>query len=292
MRKQLFPAQVAPFSQSPIGNGGDGISLAVERLGAALDDGGDSAGLWMPCSIRKNADGSQSVWPHILLDRAKPGLIAVGPNGRRFVNEADSYHDFCSGMIRAGLSKAWLIVDSRFIAKYGLGLALPGGRGVARLVRQSYLIRSGDLGALAHRIGIDAEGLQTSVAANNRFATLGRDDDFGRGGSTMNRFNGDAAVSPNPCLAPIAAAPFYAVKVVPVELAGSAGLRIDEDGRVLDQSGSLIPGLYACGNDASSIFRGTYPGPGTTIGPAMVFAWRAARAASAGARRATRDLPR
>ncbi|PKA42287.1 FAD-binding protein [Rhizobium sullae] len=291
LRKQFYPSKVAPISQSPISNRGDGISLAVERLGAALDDGGDSAGLWMPCSIRKNSDGSQSVWPHILLDRAKPGLIAVGPNGRRFVNEADSYHDFCSGMVRAGLSEAWLIVDSRFIAKYGLGLALPGGRGAARLMRQGYLIRSVDLADLARSIGVDPEGLKVTIALNNQSAAMGRDNEFRRGDSTLNRFNGDASVAPNPCLAPIATAPFYAVKVMPVDLAGSAGLRIDADSRVLDPSGSPISGLYACGNDATSIFRGTYPGPGTTIGPAMVFAWRAATAASGSAHSATRNLP-
>ena len=40
--------------------------------------------------------------------------------------------------------------------------------------------------------------------------------------------------------------------------------------------GSPLKGLYAAGNDAASIFRGTYPGPGTMIGPALVFGWCAA----------------
>ena len=61
---------------------------------------------------------------------------------------------------------------------------------------------------------------------------------------------------------------------------------LDADGRVLDRAGRVVVGLYACGNDAASVMRGTYPGPGTTLGPAFVFAWRAAlfaarRAASA-----------
>ena len=45
---------------------------------------------------------------------------------------------------------------------------------------------------------------------------------------------------------------------------------------------TVIEGLFACGNDASSMFRGTYPGPGTTIGPAMVMGWRIAAHAAAG----------
>ena len=278
LRARLFPAEIAPVSQAPAGNTGDGIAMA-QAIGAALDDGCDSAGLWMPCSMRQNADGTTSIWPHILLDRAKPGLIAVGPDGRRFVNEADSYHDFCMGMIRAGLREAWLVVDDPFIRRYGLGLVLPGGRGLGQLLRTGYLTSAPSLAVLARRIGVDVGGLRASVAANNRFAAAGKDDDFGRGNSAVNRFNGDAEAA-NPCLGPIGTAPFYALKVVPVDLAGSGGLRIDPDGGVLDAAGKAIPGLYACGNDAASIFRGTYPGPGTTIGPAMVFGWRIARRAA------------
>lgn len=280
LRQELFPPQIAPLSQAPEGNTGDGITLAVDRLGAALDDGCDSAGLWMPCSLRPNPDGSQSIWPHIILDRAKPGLIAVGPDGRRFVNEADSYHDFCMGMIAAGLSEAWLIADDRFVHTYGLGLVLPGGRGLKRLLATGYLLRAGNLEDLARQVGIDASGLADSVAANNRFVETGIDKDFGRGGSVVNRFNGDPAARPNPCLGPIATPPYYAVKVVPVDLAGSGGLRCNAHGGVLDEAGQWIEGLYACGNDAGSIFRGTYPGPGTTIGPAMVFGWRVAKHAA------------
>ena len=181
------------------------------------------------------------------------------------------------GMIRAGLSEAWLVVDDRFIRRYGLGLVLPGGRGLRRLLRQGYLHRAGDLATLAGRTGVDAAGLAASVAAANGFARTGMDSDFGRGSSVMSRFNGDPAVQPNPCLGPIARAPFYALRVVAVDLAGSGGLACDAESRVLTPEGQPIPGLFACGNDAASMFRGTYPGPGTTIGPAMVMGWRIAR---------------
>lgn len=280
LRKALFPAQVAPYSQAPQGNTGDGISLAFEKLGAKLDNGHDSAGLWMPCSFLKNSDGTDSIWPHILLDRAKPGLIAIGPDGRRFVNEADSYHDFCTGMIQAGHQEAWLLADARFVSKYGLGLVLPGGWGLGRLLRAGYLVKGASLDDLARRIGVNAGNLTDAVRRNNTFAQTGTDEDFGRGGSVVNRFNGDPDAKPNPCLGPIETAPFFALKVRPVDLAGSAGLLSTVHGNVLDQQGRAINGLYVCGNDAASIFRGTYPGPGTTIGPAMVFGWRIARHAA------------
>jgi 3-oxosteroid 1-dehydrogenase len=50
---------------------------------------------------------------------------------------------------------------------------------------------------------------------------------------------------------------------------------------VLGGDGGPIAGLYACGNDMASVMRGHYPGPGITLGPGMVFAFRAAMALKA-----------
>ena len=41
--------------------------------------------------------------------------------------------------------------------------------------------------------------------------------------------------------------------------------------------GSVIEGLYSAGNNSASVMGRTYPGPGSTIGPAVVFGLRAAR---------------
>ena len=44
---------------------------------------------------------------------------------------------------------------------------------------------------------------------------------------------------------------------------------------------SIIPGLYACGNDMNSIMAGSYPGAGITLGPALTFGYIVGRAAAA-----------
>lgn len=279
LREKLFPRGVAAESLSPKSNTGDGVAAGL-RAGAQLDDGRDSAGLWMPCSTMVNPNGSRSVWPHILLDRAKPGLIAVGRDGKRFVNESDSYHDFCMGMLRTDLEVAWLICDASFVRDYGLGLVLAGTRNLRRFVAAGYLTEASSLAELGGKLGIDVVQLERTVSEHNRFAETGVDEAFGRGTSVMNRFNGDPNNTPNPCMRPIFRPPFYAVAVRPMDLASSAGLQGDVYGRVLDVQGGAIPGLYACGNDMTSIFRGTYPGPGTTIGPAIVLAWRVAKHAA------------
>jgi predicted oxidoreductase len=114
----------------------------------------------------------------------------------------------------------------------------------------------------------------------NADATAGRDRAFGKGELALNRYNGDPDTAPNRCLRPIEAAPFYAVRVIPAPIGSSVGLLADAEGRVLDESRVPIEGLYACGNDMSSVMGGHYPGPGITLGPAMVFAYRAARHAA------------
>ena len=114
--------------------------------------------------------------------------------------------------------------------------------------------------------------MSQTIDRYNGYAETGFDEEFGRGTSPLNRFNGDPNNKPNACLRKIGPGPYYAVTVWPSDLASSAGLRTDDRGRVLRSSGTILKGLYAAGTDAASIFRGTYPGPGTMIGPAMVFA--------------------
>jgi succinate dehydrogenase/fumarate reductase flavoprotein subunit len=203
----------------------------------------------------------------------------VNSAGRRFVNEALSYHDFVLAMFESHKVvpsiPAHLICDAAFIRKYGLGDIHPGTRDLKKFEASGYLVSGRTLDELAGKIAVDAAGLRDSVARNNRYAATGVDVDFGKGELELNRFNGDPTHRPNPCLGPIAAAPFYAVAVFPADIAVSTGLATDADARVLDTAGQPIPGLYACGNDMASVMAGSYPGPGTTLGPAMVFAYRA-----------------
>lgn len=282
LRQQYFPVGTRDYSLAPISNTGDGLSHGVQA-GGKLDNESHPV-LWFPCSTFKRPNGQVAVWPHIILDRAKPGLIAVNQAGKRFVNEADSYHDFCIGQLAANNDSpslpAYLICDDAFVHKYGLGLVMPGAQKLRYYIKHGYVIQADSVRELAGKIGVDASELEQSIIRNNAHAITGNDTEFGRGSGAMNRFNGDAAVKPNPCLGPILQAPFYALAVKPIDCASSVGLAGDEFGRVLNEHGEVVVGLYACGNDLASIFKGTYPGPGTTIGPGMVFGWRIAKHAA------------
>jgi succinate dehydrogenase/fumarate reductase flavoprotein subunit len=277
-RSAFMPQPVPEYSMSYEGNQGDGLDIG-RRLGAALAPELCTSGLWTPVSIVPRPDGTTGMFPHLVLDRAKPGLIAVNAAGRRFVNEAASYHDFVLAMFasnKAALSiPAWLICDAAFIAKYGLGVVYPGHRNPGKFVENGYLVRANSLEELAHKIEVDAAQLRDTVARFNGFAETGVDIDFGKGETELNCFNGDADHKPNPCIGPVSTAPFYSLAVWPADIAVSTGLATDADARVLGNHGKPIPGLYACGNDMASVMAGTYPGPGTTLGPAVVFAYRA-----------------
>ncbi len=286
LRGEFMKGLPVAHSNAFAGASGDGFS-AARAAGAAVDDEHTNPAFYFPSSLHQD-----TVYPHILLDRAKPGLIAVNKDGRRFVNESDSYHDFAEAMLRTNAATpsvpAWLICDRGFIRDYGIGLVRPGARSreIERFVAEEYLHRADTLIELAQRIGVVGKNLLRSVQEHNRYAETGVDEAFGKGGTEYNQFNGDPANKPNPCLRPIAEPPFFAVAVYPSTMGTCVGLSTDGDARVLDENGVPIAGLYAVGNDMASLFRGVYVGPGITLGPALVFAYRAvmhlASSASAG----------
>ena len=279
-RRAMFrhaPTGAEHWSPAPPGNTGDGLRLG-EAAGAVVEDAYPNAAAWVPVSLVPHRDGTSGPFPHFV-DRSKPGVIAVTRNGRRFCNEADSYHDFVQAMVAAtagGEHCAWFLCDHPTIRRYGLGFAKPFPLPLAPYLRSGYLLRGRTLRELAERAGIDPAGLEDTVAGFNGPAARGEDPAFGRGSTAYNRSLGDPAVEPNPCVAPLRTGPFYAVKVVPGDLGTFAGLRGDAHARVLDALGTPIPGLYAAGNDLASIMGGNYPGGGITLGPAMTFGFVAA----------------
>lgn len=274
-RKRLFAHAEAHHSPAPPGNTGDGLRLA-EAAGARIDESLPNAAAWVPVSKVPRTDGSFGLFPHFI-DRAKPGVIAVTGKGVRFVNEGNSYHDFIQGLFARGETTAWLVTDHRAVRAYGLGFVKPRPLPLGPHLKSGYLKKGETIAALAAACGIDAAAMQKTVEDCNANAKSGTDHDFHKGSTAYNRFYGDPEIRPNPCVAPIVQAPFYAVQVHVGDLGTYAGIATNGNAQVLDENRKPIPGLYAAGNDALSIMGGNYPGPGITLGPAMTFGWIAAR---------------
>jgi len=265
------------------GSTGDGLSAAM-NVGGSIDHDVSTPAVWSPASVLTKKDGSKVVFPYGYLDRGKPGCIAVNNEGKRFVNEAHSYQDVVKAMFDATPSgqvpKAHLLCDSAFMYKYGLGMVRPHYIGLKSFLKSGYLLKASSLISMAITIGVDPKNLEATVNRHNLFASTGIDEDFGKGSTAFNAFNGDSTVKPNSNLSPILKAPFYALPITPATLSVSIGLRTNANAQVINGSNVVIGGLYACGNDMASVMRGCCPGGGVVLGPAMVFGYLAAMHAS------------
>ncbi|QEY63294.1 FAD-dependent oxidoreductase [Metapseudomonas lalkuanensis] len=263
------------LTMAPAGNDGAALRLGAD-VNAATGAGMAANFFWAPVSKLRRPNGEMEHFPHLVTDRAKPGIIAVNSAGRRFTNEADSYHSFVQAMHREGIATCWLICDAEAMGRYGMGLARPSPVDNSALIKAGYLFRADTAEGLARAIGVDPQGLAATLERYNEDARAGADGQFGKGATTYNQSLGDPHHKPNPCLAPLTRAPWYAVRVHTGDLGSARGLVTDATARVLDHQGKPVAGLYAAGNDMNSIMDGTYPGPGITLGPGLTFGYLAA----------------
>jgi 3-oxosteroid 1-dehydrogenase len=277
MRQRYRPGVPDPArSGGQIGNTGDAINLAAVIGAATLNM--EHAWCAPVFSIPGEYRGRLST-----TERALPGCIIVNQAGRRFMNEAAAYDIVGARMIaadRPGASTcpSFMIFDARYRRRYPVGPLLPGvplwlhQRGVRDVLSQAPT-----LAELAARIGVPAEALTSTVREFNAGAAIGKDPEYGRGDTAYDRFYGDPKVTPNPTLAPLAEAPYFAIPVHAGDIGTNGGLLTNEQAQVLDTARRPIPGLYATGNCTASVMGHAYPGAGGTLGPSMTFGFIAAR---------------
>ena len=276
LRQANLPAAHAPIASGGIvQNEGDAL-IAAQALGA--DTRNLDAAWWGPMFRVPGEDRSRLA----TMERALPFSIVVNQKGKRYANEALAYHRFAEAMIAANSAESptdpsWFVFDARYRFRYPAGAVIPLmpdwmlAPGVREVLRKAPTIAE-----LARQIDIDPAALTETVERFNGFVRAGEDADFGRGKLSYDKLYGDARQQPNPNLGAIEDAPFYALPLHVGDIGTSGGLLTDERGRVKRTDGSVIPGLYAAGNVAASVMGHSYPGAGSTLGPAMTFAYLAA----------------
>jgi 3-oxosteroid 1-dehydrogenase len=265
-------------------NTGDAI-VAGEKAGAALALMDEA--WWTPTT---QYPGVKSGWV-LVVEKSLPGGIFVNRMGERFTNEAAPYVDVVVEMYKdqekTGNSiPGWMVFDATYRRNYIAGPVGPGkvmsDASLGGKLRKLFLRKAATVAELAEKIDVPKDALERTIARFNEMALRGKDDDFHRGESASDRYYGDDRVKPNPCLAPLAKGPYYAIPLFPGDLGTKGGLVTDTSARVLDAAGAPIAGLYAAGNTSASVMGRTYPGAGGTIGPAMCFAFVGAETAAAG----------
>jgi 3-oxosteroid 1-dehydrogenase len=269
MRRKYGP-QPSSTEWTNANPGDTGEMIEIARAHGAATDLMDQA-VWLVTSLQPNGFRAFHV-----LDIAKPHCIIVDRNGRRFLNEGQSYMRNGQAIYAHGAVPAYAILDARHRKWYPWG-ATPGGKPPREWLESGYMKCADSLEELAVKCGIDPAGLTRTAERFNGFARTGKDLDFQRGERAYDRVFGDPKVKPNPVLGAIDRPPFYAVEVFPGDVGTFGGIVTDEYARVIREDGSVLPGLYAIGNSTASVMGKTYPGAGASISPSFVFGWIAAR---------------
>jgi len=281
---------VRAFLRGPVGhlptaraNTGDGLRLAM-RAGAEL--GAMQFAWWVPVVAPPglvDADGNSDSLL-LLRERTLPGTVMVNRHGVRFANEAANYnalgaafHAFDPVEFAYANIPAWLILDSRCVDRYGCFGTAPGRPA------PEWLVRAESVAELADAIDVPTDALAGTLERFNEHVRGGHDPDFHRGESIYDGWCGDQQHygTPQATLGSVAAPPYFAARVHPSTLGTKGGPTTTIDGQVVDLGGTPIPGLYAAGNAMAAPTGIAYGGAGGTLGPALVFGYRAGCAAAA-----------
>ncbi|MEC7568741.1 MAG: FAD-binding protein [Pseudomonadota bacterium] len=279
LREQYLPAPTnTTWSAGNPGNEGDALLAGLE-LGAKTRLMNDA---WWTTTLCVPDEPAPRL---AIMEKSFPGSCVVNRDGKRFANESQNYMAFQKDLFKTHTEEhpnapAWHVFDATFRENFMVGPLMtkamkPDSQIPKKWFDEGFVAKAETIRDLADMLGIDADGLEETIGKMNHYAETGKDEDFGRGDSAYDRYYADPAIKPNPCLAPIAKAPFYAMRIEAGDFGTLGGLDTDTSARVKKADGGVFEGLFAVGNCSAAILP-TYPGPGATLGPAMTMAYQAA----------------
>ena len=280
LREQYLPAPTnTTWSAGNPGNEGDALLAGLE-LGAKTRLMNDA---WWTTTLCVPDEPAPRL---AIMEKSFPGSCVVNRDGKRFANESQNYMAFQKDLFKTHTEEhpnapAWHVFDATFRENFMVGPLMtkamkPDSQIPKKWFDEGFVAKADTIRELAGMLGIDADGLEETIGKMNHYAVTGKDEDFGRGDAAYDRYYADPAIKPNPCLAPIVKAPFYAMRIEAGDFGTLGGLDTDTVARVRKADGGVFEGLYAVGNCSAAILP-TYPGPGATLGPAMTMAYQAAR---------------
>ncbi len=206
--------------------------------------------------------------------------IVVDRNGQRYMNEYPPYMQDTSARPMAHYDPqtqsypripSYIVLDDPARWRWPLCSPTFNDRGFSfdyseeslRALEERILTKAYTLGELASSMNVEETVLVETVGHWNSMCDRGRDDDFGRPGTSMTK---------------IETPPFYLAEVWPVCSNTHGGPAHNKHQQVLDAFGEPIPRLYAAG-ELGGVFGHLYLGGGN-MAECFVGGWTAARHAA------------
>ena len=224
------------------------------------------------------------LWRNALQPIGLPHTIVVNRMGKRFGNEAFYRAILYAVDIIDGNTQThpnfpcWAIFDSQARERYPFGSVMPG-----QDLPDGLGVKANSIVELAARIGVDANGLETTIAKFNTYCETSVDPEFQRGSHAWSTWMcGDPYHKPHPNLGPLLKPPFYAVELH--RMGGSAipstGVVTDYHSRVIGWDDKPIEGLYAAGNSVARLETGAVMQSGISNARGMTHGYLAGRHAA------------
>lgn len=246
-----------------------------ELLTAALDLGAARGGDWSTChSVQWDAftahNESNRELTNRLTRQSYPLGIIVNRDGERFLDEGADFRNYTYAKYGREIlaqpgSVAWQLFDAPLrpmlrTEEYDM----PG-----------ISVETADtIGELAEKIGVPVDALERTVTEFND--SIDRSVAFDP--TVKDGRSADVTPPKSNWAAPLETGPFYAYGVTCGITFTFGGLKTDTDGRVQREDGTVIDGLFACGEALGGLFSKNYPG-GSGLTAGMVFGRRAGAAA-------------
>lgn len=277
---------------SATGEKGQGIKMAL-WAGAQLEAGGGSM-IWNRGGMTDDTTFGKPYNGSLFIMGSQP-YLHVNTRGERFMNEDQCYPmSYAMGCNQPG-HFSWEVFDAKYYEDAerfdtcGCSRIVPAPSGTAfnadvysleavgkenldnfwigPALESGVLKKADTLEELAGIMGFEGETKKTFLATVERYNQLydqGEDVDFGKPAYRMSS---------------VTQPPFYAARIAGTMLVTMHGVITDTNSQPLREDGSVIDGLYVCGNDQGGFYPHHYPSnfTGINAGRTATFARIAAK---------------
>lgn len=174
------------------------------------------------------------------------GAVLVDGNGKRFVNELSTRRIVSDAITALKEKSAYLVFDSQVKKRV---------KAVDFYQKQGLVVEAKTLEDLAKKVNVKENDLKQTLEKWNQAVEKKQDSEFGRKTGMERKLN---------------QAPYYAIHIAPAIHYTMGGLHIDKQTHVLDKSGNVISGLFACGEVCGGLHGNNRIG-GNSISETIIF---------------------